>query len=295
MVMPIFKWTGGKGRMWDQYAPVFFPPSEPAQFVDLFFGAGSVSGWMVHRFPTITLVVNDINAELVALYRFMRDDYDALAVEFAALSAEFLAMPDTPNGPRKTFYNACLHRYAFNYANERPAVLYAMLLFMLKTSFNGMWKGYNKYGGRFSTPPGTLQQAPEFFDGAPNFAFAKMLQRATIHCGSYERITPKKGAYVYADPPYRTSIVEYQNNFTDAHQVQLAEYLKAHHKRGCYVSESNRDDGSSFWLDLFPNPPYHVHPFDVRYTAGRGVSVVDAKEVLITNWKPEPEEVAELW
>ena len=36
MMKPLFKWTGGKNRMFDYYAPHFFPTDDFDTFVDSF-------------------------------------------------------------------------------------------------------------------------------------------------------------------------------------------------------------------------------------------------------------------
>lgn len=301
-VNPIFKWAGGKSRMQEKYALVFFPHKPFTQFVDLFFGAGSVTTWVANAYPNVPLLINDINTELIALYRVMATDYDALEKAFLVLVDEFLSYPapplpvtketsfldfsdiPTPKIPlgRKAFYKRCLDRYAFHYESETAVVNAALLLFMLKTSFNGMWKAYHKYNGRFSTPPGVLTQDKTFFDYREIRAFALMLSRAQIESMSYEAIRPQKGSFIYADPPYRSSIIEYQSTFTDIHQQALIRYLLSYAQDGCYIAESNRDIGDGFWQKSFPT--CRVHVFDVIYTAGRGTSTIPAEEVLVTNY-----------
>ena len=48
MTKPMFKWSGGKGRLFKRYTELgFFPdPSQFDTFVDLFFGAGAVTCWV---------------------------------------------------------------------------------------------------------------------------------------------------------------------------------------------------------------------------------------------------------
>ena len=92
------------------------------------------------------------------------------------------------------------------------------------------------------------------------------------------------GTYFYADPPYRDSIVEYDGNFSDVEQVRLAQFLKDASAAGSWFSESNKEIGDSFWQNLFPSPEYTIHDVSARYTAGRGTSVLNVKEVLITNF-----------
>ena len=67
MVKPLFKWTGGKGRLLQKYTDLgFFPdPSQFDTFVDLFFGAGAVTCWVADMYPDKNLIINDLNTEMM--------------------------------------------------------------------------------------------------------------------------------------------------------------------------------------------------------------------------------------
>ena len=58
---PLFKWTGGKGRLLSKYEDVnFFPDSsEFDTFVDLFCGSGAAFLWVAERYPDKKLIIND--------------------------------------------------------------------------------------------------------------------------------------------------------------------------------------------------------------------------------------------
>jgi DNA adenine methylase len=281
MIEPIFKWTGGKGRMRARYDDIGFFPTDYTdftQFVDLFAGACGVSCWIANDYPTVPLVINDINAEIIAMYREMATNYPSVEKHFTSIIDSFLRVKD-----RKKFYNNCKEAYCFHPPKDK-AFEAAMLLFMLKTNFNGIWKNYKKYGGRYSTPPGMLQQKESSFDVPAVGRFAQMLGRATIYCCSYEQVPIATGAWVYADPPYRGGVVEYQTGFSDAEQLKLAQHM-ASLAPSRLIAESNRDFKDGFWTPLFPTPPFYIHEFETRYTAGRGTTVTEAHEVLITNYK----------
>ena len=71
MAEPLFKWTGGKRRLFQKYTDLgFFPDaSEFDCFVDLFFGAGAVTCWVADQYPDKPIIINDLNSELMLLYR----------------------------------------------------------------------------------------------------------------------------------------------------------------------------------------------------------------------------------
>src|SRR5437868_10080895 len=103
MFKPIFKWAGGKTRLLEDYKTVgFLPRREFSAFVDLFAGACGVTCWIASHYPNVPLVINDINRELIDLYRSMAHDYDSVEVAFVALVEMFLSSRD-----RKGFYRTC--------------------------------------------------------------------------------------------------------------------------------------------------------------------------------------------
>ena len=53
---------------------------------------------------------------------------------------------------------------------------------------------------------------------------------------------------------------------------------------GAAVSMSNKDIGDGFWEHQLGN--MEILEYDVKYTAGRGTTVNEVKEVLIRNFKP---------
>ena len=92
-----------------------------------------------------------------------------------------------------------------------------------------------------------------------------------------------KGTYYYADPPYRDSIVDYQGGFTEDDQKRLVSTLQEYSDGNSFIAESNKEIGDNFWQDNFGNG-YKFSFFDAKYTAGRGVTVNEVREVLVTNF-----------
>ena len=150
MTKPLFKWTGGKGRLFDKYEKLgFFPhPDEFDTFVDLFFGAGAVTCWVHDLYPDKPIIINDLNSELVFMYRQIRDNWSQFLEEYTRTFNRFL---DTPIDKRKALYNAYKKDYCWQYDCLTDVELAATLLVLLKTNFNGIWQSYIMYGRRYST------------------------------------------------------------------------------------------------------------------------------------------------
>jgi len=275
-IAPMFKWTGSKQRMLQQYAPHFFPEKEFTRFVDLFAGGLTNSLWVYERYPHKEFVINDWNDELILLYRTLAKHKDEVISGWLKCVHRWLEL--TPE-ERKVYYYDLRHIYCLDNNNRSDIELSSFLLFMLQVNFNGMWKAYKKCNSRYSTPPGTCQQKQQFFDVNKIHRVADFLEKVVILSGDFAKHVPQPGDWLYADPPYRDSVVLYQGGFTEDDQIRLAKYLT---ESGCLFSYSNKDIGDGFYEEHFVD--CNVLNMSAKYTAGRGTSVLDVKEVLVTNY-----------
>jgi DNA adenine methylase len=282
-IKPPFKWTGGKNRMREQYSNIFTPPGDVDVFVDMFCGATSISLWVAQNYPNVKIVMNDSNSELMDMYGTIKNDWTNMEPHYRSLVNTWVGLSVED---RKKYYYDLREKYCHQYTNFPDFENSAMLYFMLKVNFNGMWKAYHKCNGRYSTPPGTCTQKAPFFSKTEDDKFKQFIDTVTLHTGDFSNLSnySGKGTYYYADPPYRDSIVQYQGGFDDKEQTRLADYLKARGQDGSWFSESNKDIGDGFWEKNFPQNKYNIHQVNAKYTAGRGTSVIDVKEVLITNF-----------
>ena len=281
MTKPLFKWTGGKGRLFQKYQDLnFFPASSEFEtFVDLFAGGGAVSCWVADMYPEKNLIINDLNTEMMNLYIQMRDNWKEFKEHYLRISEVFL---NTPQDRRKALYNCYKKRYAWNYEWLSEAEIAANLLVMLKTNFNGIWQGYIMYGGRYSTPPGHINYKPTLFDINKVEQFREVLLRATLYNRSFEDVPVPENSWVFADPPYRDTKKMYSDQFDDELQDKLAKFLISLGEKGCMYAESNKEIGDGFWTDRFADQ--HIHFLDHKYTCGHGGAVNPVTEVLIKNY-----------
>ena len=289
MAKPLFKWTGGKGRLLQKYTDLnFFPEDDQFDtFVDLFFGGGAVTCWVAERYPDKKLVINDLNIEMMSLMYQMRDNWSEFRDHYLRVSEVFL---NTSQDRRKALYNCYKKRYAWNYKWLSEAEIAANLLVMMKTNFNGIWQGYKMYGERYSTPPGHINYKSTLFDIDKVEQFRDVLLRADVHCKSFEDVPVPERAWIFADPPYRDTKKMYSDQFDDALQHSLAQHLiDAADQKGALYAESNKEIGDGFWSDRFPKE--YLNFLDHKYTCGHGGAVNPVTEVLIKNYGnniPEP-------
>jgi len=275
-IAPMFKWTGSKQRMLEQYAPHFFPDGEFTRFVDLFAGGLTNSLWVYEKYPDKEFVLNDWNGELVLLYATLADNVDEVIAEWFKCVQRWLSLEPVD---RKQYYYELREIYCLQNEGKSDVYLSALLLFMLQVNFNGMWKAYKKCNERYSTPPGTCLQKQQFFDVNKITRVANFLKKATICNGDFASVNIKEGDWLYADPPYRDSVVLYQGGFNEDDQVRLARFLT---ESGCKFAYSNKHIGDTFYSDNFVG--CNIIDMAAKYTAGRGTSTLDVTEVLVTNY-----------
>lgn len=280
---PLFKWTGSKQRMAKQYAEKFYPDNV-TRYVDLFCGGLTNLLWVAERYPDAELVINDFNSELVLLYRNLKEKPDAVIEIWRQCVKEWLSK--TPEERKAYYYDL---REIYCHTEQEDYIYSGLLMFMLQVNFNGMWKAYKKCNERYSTPPGTCLQKEGFFDETNIRQVAKLLQRCEILNESFENVPLRDGDFVYADPPYRDSIVLYQGGFSEDHQIQLAEVLMSHKGDFAY---SNKDIHDGFYEKHFDGAC--IHDMTAKYTAGRGTSTLDVSEVLITNFGGPVKQVSQV-
>jgi len=275
-IQPLFKWTGSKQRMLDAYHNRFYPSSDFPRFVDLFAG-GLTNTIQVHEmYPNVELVINDFNSELIQMYNDLASYEHEVVATWELCVATWL---DLPVAERKAYYYRLRDTYTLDYPHTKHTILSGLLLFMLMVNFNGMWKTYIKCNHRYSTPPGTCTQGESFFEkkriNIPKVA--SMLRSATILNKDFRDVPLLDGDFVYADPPYRDSVVDYQGGFTEADQIDLSRMLEAHNGPYAY---SNKDIGDGYYDMYMPLGTKHIVP--ATYTAGRGTSTIQVTEVLIS-------------
>ena len=275
-IQPLFKWTGSKQRMLEQYQDRFYPQATFPRFVDLFAGALTNSIQVHEMYPDTQLVINDFNGELIQLYRDLADHEHEVVATWELCVATWL---DLDQEGRKAYYYKLRDIYCLEYKDTKQTLLSGILLFMLMVNFNGMWKAYIKCNRRYSTPPGTCTQGEKFFENKRNNIpkVAGMLRKATILNKDFREVPLQENDFVYADPPYRDSVVDYQGGFTEDDQIALAYVMETHNGPYAY---SNKDIGDGFFDLHMPSGKKHV--VNATYTAGRGTSTLKVNEILVS-------------
>ena len=275
MSKPLFMWAGGKSKMIKHYLPHM--PDTVDVYSEPFFGGGAMFLHVQETYNPRESHICDTNPGIIGIYRSVRDHVGEFVSYLRDLDDEFipLSKPD-----RKKLYYEVRQAHAFDYQSWSPVREAAVLYFLMKTGFNGIWQVNKNTGGRFGTPSGLLNQRTSCFDWSVIDHWNQALQRTEILCGDWSVCPP--GDFTFMDPPYRESFTTYGTGWGDAECDAL---LSAVRSMPGLVFVCNRDDEGGYF-----NSRVHgmeMHKFPVTYTAGRrkktneGFEAKRATEVLI--------------
>ena len=278
---PLFKWTGGKNRMFDHYSPYFYPKDDFDTFVDCFFGAGSISTWIIERYPNVKFVINDFNSELILMYRQLSLDGDTFIRKANEVQKKFRSYEDLSD--KKKYYDELRYRHIDQ--RDEPMDEAVQLYCMMRVNFNGWWKIYDYSNGRYASHMGVMR---ENIISIPQLKkWSEFLSsKCTILNSDFSEVESHLGkkSYIYFDPPYRDSFTLYTDeDFNENDQLRLCDFAEEMSSRGHYVSYSNKEIGDGFFEKNLPT--FNRNFFGVNYTAGRGTSYNDASEILATNFQ----------
>jgi len=282
MMKPLFKWTGGKNKMFGHYAPYFYPKDDFETFVDAFCGAGAASIWIASRYPNVKFILNDFNGEMMLLYRQLAKDGDDFIRKAIVIQNKFKSY--TEHEDKKSYYEELKYRHIDQM--DDPMDEAVQLYVMLRVNFNGWWKIYNYSKGRYATPAGILDKT-QIISVRDLKKWSNFLStRCTLLNGDFDGVVEhiKDKSYVYFDPPYRDSTTVYtEDDFDEDDQIRLCELSEKLNQEGHYVGYSNKEIGDGFFQKHLPS--FNHYFFDVNYSAGRGTSYNPASEILATNFQ----------
>lgn len=205
-VRPILKWAGGKRQLLPELRP--FYPRRFDRYVEPFLGSGAVfldlhnGGFLDGR----EVRLSDINADVIGCYGAVRDWPGEVIAALRTLEARY------KSGGAAHFYD--VRDQAFNPARRairaagNPAAAYtpllaAMLIFLNRTGYNGLFRVNAR--GEFNVPAGRYAN-PTICDEANLRAWSAALARpgVSLEVRAFEAALADagQGDFVYLDPPY---------------------------------------------------------------------------------------------
>jgi DNA adenine methylase len=250
-VSPLLKWAGGKRQLLPALAEHY--PVKFARYFEPFFGSGAVFFDLLSRgvLDGRPVHLSDANPDLVGCYRTVRDNTDAVVHALYRLECEhrrdgdhcYYDVRDRRFNPtRAVLLSAGAAATVDGYTPD----LAAMLLFLNRTGFNGLFRLNRR--GAFNVPVGRYNN-PRICDAAHVHAVAAALRRpgVTFDCRSFDEALTQAGStdFVYCDPPYEplsptASFASYTaSGFTMFDQRRLQQAVVAASRRGAFVVVSN--------------------------------------------------------
>jgi DNA adenine methylase len=304
-VRPPLKWAGGKRQLLPALSSFF--PQQFNRYVEPFVGSGAV---FFHLTSTGTLdarpaLVADVNADLIGCYRVLRDSVEQVIVALRRLEREhrrdgdacYYAVRDRRFNPRRAALFARLDPATA--ARSYPPDLAAMLIFLNRTGFNGLYRLNRR--GLFNVPAGRYTD-PRICDGDHLREVARTFARPgmAIEYRAFEESLQETGAgdFVYCDPPYapltRTaSFAQYTaGGFGPFDQRRLQQAVIGACRRGATVLLSN--SSAPEIVALYSSDEAHDAGLTVtRVPARRAInSRASARgpvdELIVTNVKRKP-------
>jgi len=296
MTKPLYMWAGGKTRMLKKYADLLEEVTFD-KYIEPFFGGGAMFIWAYKRNPKAEFIINDINPGIMNIYSAIKDDCGSFTKVMDTLSEEYLALPkgdtdkafEKENGKdwdklyrlrpcRRYFYFNLRQKHAYSYQGWGATKEAAVLYFLMKTGFNGLWQENINTNGRFGTPAGLLNQTEKVYDKDVVGWWHDALQNCTILNDDFgvTRQHIDSGTFLFMDPPYRDSFTQYETDFNDDEQRRVIGLLRACDATGGTGWLSNREAGDGFFEENASE--FEMHKFPVTYTAGRRKKVDDGFE-----------------
>jgi DNA adenine methylase len=227
---PVLKWTGGKRQLLPQLLPRL--PRQIATYYEPFVGGGALFFALANAGRFKRAVIADANADLINVYRQVRDKPVAVLVELRKHARAHC---------EKHFYTErelLIGNYGVTGA--------ARLIYLNQTCFNGLYR-VNK-AGKFNVSFGRYAK-PRIVDVEGIERASMALQGVEIlHSDFADVVTgARTGDACYFDPPYIPA--SKGSNFTAFHsdgfgikdQERLAKTMLACAARGAYVLLSNSD------------------------------------------------------
>jgi DNA adenine methylase len=247
---PFLKWAGGKTQLLGELRQ-FYPPIFGAYF-EPFIGSGAVFFDLCRkgRLDGRRVVLADTNLDLIGCYRALKHDSAAVIDRLERLARA--------HATRDASHYYAVRDRRFNPLRERwrreadardglyPPALAAMLIYLNRTGFNGLYRLNAK--GQFNVPAGRYDR-PRICDPGNLRAVAHALSRLDVHVlpEPFEAVLQQavSGDFLYFDPPYAPISATAQfttytaGGFGDADQARLRDTVVALARRGCQVLVSN--------------------------------------------------------
>ena len=274
LVSPFLKWAGGKRQLLGVLSELM-PKGKIKSYCEPFIGGGAL---LFHLQPD-TAYVNDINSELINVYRAVKDSVDDLIAELSGFE----------NTPEMFYEVRSWDRDRIIYSTLSDTQRAARIIYLNKTCFNGLYRVNN--AGEFNSPFGYYRN-PNIINEPVLRAVSHYLNHADIHLSSmdYAEVLTglRKDTFVYLDPPYdpvsdTASFTGYsRGGFSRSEQIRLRECCDKLSRRGIRFMLSN--SATDFIREQYSE--YNITVVKARRAVNSiGYRRGDIDEVIVRNYE----------
>ncbi len=274
-MIPVVKWAGGKRQLLDKIKSAI--PKNYNTYFEPFVGGGAV---FLEEQPK-EAVINDVNQELVFIYKCLQDK------ELYQLMIKELDVHEKMHSD-SYYYEVRSWDHNPRFELEPIWKRAARAIYLNKACFNGLYRVNAK--GYFNVPSNKKTSVKTYdLDNINAIHQYLSTNSITILLGDFVEAcrTAKEGDFVYFDPPYdvwdaKESFTAYSKfDFNKTDQIRLADCFKDLTKRGvkCLLSNHN----TQFIQELYQD--FHIQVVQAKRminsnASGRGC----VEEVLISNY-----------
>ena len=292
---PFLKWAGGKTQLLpaiERLLPKGIEKKKSLTYCEPFVGSGAMAFWFLQKFPTVEhAFINDINTDLTQAYTTIKEQPQALIDVLSNMQDYYFSL--SKEEERKLFFLG--KRAEFNTRQSDPIENTALLIFLNRTCFNGLYRVNSQ--NVFNVPFGRYDK-PKICDPETIMADSQLLQRVTILNGDYENTLKylSEDSFTYFDPPYKpisktASFNSYSKaSFGDAEQMRLKRFCDLLTEKGGQWLLSNSDPKNENPNDNFFEELFFAEGISIdRVKARRAINSNAAKrgeinELLIYNY-----------
>ena len=274
---PVIKWPGGKASVLKHFEDLIKPNlNENNTFYEPFAGGLAVSLALQHK----NTVVNDLNSELINMYKVIRDNPEELISELKCFQ----------NSHNTEFYYHVRNLDRTDMLSRMSDVIKAArTIYLNKTCFNGLYRVNSK--GYFNSPIGRTSsgKTPDIVQEELIREMSRFLKSVQFHNGDYKECLAGATAcdVVFFDPPYDTDeaiksdgFVGYQKEgWTRKDLEELKMICDELSIRGCKIILTNND--TEFVRELFKE--YNFREIEVKRSINRDGNKRKGKELVIYN------------
>lgn len=260
---PFVKWAGGKSRLAPKIASFF--PEYYNDYYEPFLGSGAV----YFEIAPQRGILNDLNANLIEVYKSIKQNPRGLIREMKLIEKEYNSLKTLEE--KAEYYYGIREEYNHNKIDRLRKA--GFFVFLNKAGWNGMYRENSL--GYYNIPFGKKENL-KLFDEQNIISVSQNIQKMKFTTLDYKDAvkSANKGDLIYFDPPYfplskTASFTDYQKKgFSEQDQKELHGLAVDLVKRGCYVVVSNSNCKKT--LDLYKD--FEIKKIKVSRTIGAKVT-----------------------